>query len=240
MEYSFFRRKFAGLDSIVCPGDPDDPIIIFCHGYGANADNLAFFPSACPFKGVRPTWVFPHGIEQLSYEFGGGRAWFPLDVPLFQSLISNPDITPATEEQYQKLFNIDFEKPKAALENLIEELDRPRYDIILGGFSQGAMITTHLILSSKIPYRGALICSGALLLEKGWENNINLCAKVPFIQSHGYQDTILPYYHGERLNQLLSSRLHGEFISFNGGHEIPAVVLQKMQETIPLWTSTFN
>ncbi|EPJ32124.1 phospholipase/Carboxylesterase family protein, partial [Chlamydia psittaci 06-1683] len=113
-------------------------------------------------------------------------------------------------------------------------------DIILGGFSQGAMITTHLILSSKIPYRGALICSGALLLEKGWENNINLCAKVPFIQSHGYQDTILPYYHGERLNQLLSSRLHGEFISFNGGHEIPAVVLQKMQETIPLWTSTFN
>ncbi|EPP31706.1 phospholipase/Carboxylesterase family protein, partial [Chlamydia psittaci C1/97] len=53
MEYSFFRRKFAGLDSIVCPGDPDDPIIIFCHGYGANADNLAFFPSACPFKGVR-------------------------------------------------------------------------------------------------------------------------------------------------------------------------------------------
>ncbi|EPP32920.1 phospholipase/Carboxylesterase family protein [Chlamydia psittaci 84-8471/1] len=102
------------------------------------------------------------------------------------------------------------------------------------------MITTHLILSSKIPYRGALICSGALLLEKGWENNINLCAKVPFIQSHGYQDTILPYYHGERLNQLLSSRLHGEFISFNGGHEIPAVVLQKMQETIPLWTSTFN
>ncbi|WP_348664061.1 alpha/beta hydrolase [Chlamydia vaughanii] len=234
MEYSFFRRSFSDLDAIVCPGDPNDPIIIFLHGYGADADNLTFFPSACPFKGVRPTWIFPHGIEQVE-GFAGGRAWFPLDVPLFQSLISNPDITPETEHQYQVLFNMNFEKPKAALEKLITELDRPRHEIILGGFSQGAMMTTHLILSSKVPYRGALICSGAMILDKGWESNLNICAKVPFIQSHGYQDNILPYYHGEKLNHLLSQRLDGEFISFHGGHEIPIAVLQKMQEAIPQW-----
>ncbi|BAE81269.1 lysophospholipase esterase [Chlamydia felis Fe/C-56] len=65
MEYSFFRRKFAGLDAIVCPGDPDDPVIIFCHGYGADADNLAFFPSACPFKECALHGYFLMGLNSF-------------------------------------------------------------------------------------------------------------------------------------------------------------------------------
>ncbi|AHK63189.1 hypothetical protein BOKEGFJH_00305 [Chlamydia avium] len=236
MEYSFFRYQFSKLDAIVAPGNPEDPVIIFLHGYGSSADNLTFFPSACPFKDMRPTWIFPYGVEKLQ-SFSGGNAWFPLDEPLFQSLISNPDVTPTTERQYQKLFNVDFNKPKAALESLITEINRPHHDIILGGFSQGAMMTTQLILSSKIPYCGALICSGAMIFEKGWEENISVCGKSPFIQSHGYQDNILPYYHGEKLYSLLSRQLDGDFISFHGGHEIPTAVLQKIQKTIPLWKS---
>ena len=235
MGYSFFRRQFSQLDAIVAPGNPEDPIIIFLHGYGSDADNLTFFPTACPFKNIRPTWIFPRGLEQL-HSFAGGRAWFPLDESLFQNLISNPDITPETEHQYQVLFNLDFSRPRLALESLISDLNRPRHDIIIGGFSQGAMMTTHLVLSSKVPYCGALICSGAMILNKDWEENITICGKSPFIQSHGYRDSILPYYHGEKLYSLLSSHLTGDFISFHGGHEIPTAVLQKIQQTVPQWT----
>lgn len=235
MEYTFFRRQFSQLEAIVAPGNPKDPVIIFLHGYGSDADHLTFFPTACPFKDMHPTWVFPHGLEQLPT---GGRAWFPLDEPLFQSLISNPDVTSETKDLYQKLFHVDFDKPKNALETLIVELGRPRYNIILGGFSQGAMMTTHLILSSKTPYCGALICSGAMILDKGWEENVSICGKSPFIQSHGYQDSILPYYHGENLYSLLSLRLEGDLVSFPGGHEIPMTVLQKIQKIVPQWAKS--
>ena len=89
MGISFFRRKLAGIEYIESPGDPEAPLIVFCHGYGASADNLTFFPSMCKCGSLCPTWVFPHGIEKLAYELGGGRAWFPLDVKLFEYLISS-------------------------------------------------------------------------------------------------------------------------------------------------------
>lgn len=234
MNYSFYHYQSSTLRAIIAPGDPQDPMIIFLHGYGGNGDSLTFFPSICSFKTMRPTWIFPQGIERLE-EGVDGRAWFPLDINLFNTLISNPHITPDTEHQYQMLFNVDFDKPQQALEGLIEELGRPRHEIILGGFSQGAMMVTHLSLSSKVPFQGALICSGALLFNKGWEDKISFCGRVPYLQSHGHQDAILPYYLGEQLHSLLSSRLKGEFVSFHGGHEIPTTFIQKMQTVLPQW-----
>ncbi|AGJ64492.2 putative esterase [Chlamydia trachomatis L1/1322/p2] len=238
MSYSFFRRKLAGIEFIECPGDPEAPVIIFCHGYGASADHLTFFPTMCVCANLRPTWVFPHGIEQLPYQLGGGRAWFPLDTVLFEKLISSQEITPDTDRLYQQLLDVDFEKPKQALEGLIHELERDRSEVIIGGFSQGAMMTTHLMLSSRLPYRGALICSGAAVPNQSWEENASLCGKTPYIQSHGYDDPILPYFLGERLYKVLTASLKGEMVSFHGGHEIPVVMMQKIQESIALWSQS--
>ena len=236
MGISFFRRKLAGIEYIESPGDPEAPLIVFCHGYGASADNLTFFPSMCKCGSLCPTWVFPHGIEKLAYELGGGRAWFPLDVKLFEYLISSQEVSSDTDRLYQQLLDVDFEKPRQALEGLIHELGRDRSEVIIGGFSQGAMMTTHLMLSSRLPYRGALICSGAAVPNQGWEEKTLLCGKTPYIQSHGYDDPILPYFLGERLHKILASSLTGECVSFHGGHEIPVAMMQKIQESIILWT----
>ena len=236
MGYSFFLRKLAGVEFIESPGNPDHPAIIFCHGYGASADNLTFFPSMCVCEHLLPTWIFPQGIERLPHELGGGRAWCPLDTKLFESLISSQEITAETDLLYQQLLDVDFEKPRQALEGLIHELGRPRSEVIIGGFSQGAMMTTHLMLSSRLPYKGALICSGAAVPNQSWEEKSLLCGKTPYIQSHGYDDPILPYFLGERLYKTLASSLEGQFIAFHGGHEIPVIMMQKIQESITLWS----
>lgn len=235
---SFFRRKLAGLDVIECPGNPEDPVIILCHGYGAQADNLTFFPSVCSFSQMRPTWIFPNGILPLSEKAEYGRAWFPLDISLFESLITdNSKVSPEKERKYRELFDVDLTPAKEAIENLITDLQRPYRQIFIGGFSQGAILTTHLVLTSQIPYGGALIFSGAYVFDQGWEEGIRKCAQVPFVQSHGLQDTILPYFLGEKLHGFLSQRLHGELVSFPGGHEISSGVLQKVQHILPLWQS---
>ncbi|EPP35120.1 phospholipase/Carboxylesterase family protein [Chlamydia ibidis] len=235
MEYSFFHKNYSGVDVIECPGDSDAPIIIFCHGYGSSADNLTFFPNTCNFSGLRPTWIFPQGIEKLPSDLGSGYAWFPLNVPLFHELINTSQINERTRQQYQELFDVDFNRPREALENMISDLGRNKSEIIIGGFSQGAMITTHLILSSPSAYCGAIICSGALILKKYWDTLVQNCAQTPFIQSHGHQDQILPYYLGDSLFTLLSSQLCGEFVPFIGGHEIPLQMTQKMCKKVPIW-----
>ncbi|SPN73416.1 Predicted esterase,Phospholipase/Carboxylesterase [Chlamydia serpentis] len=236
VDYSFFHRKIGNLEAIECPGNPEDPIIILCHGYGAVADNLTFFPSVCSFPRLRPTWIFPNGILSLDNNFRGARAWFPLNVLLLEE-VSKLYVNGVKDckEKYDELFDVDLDSPKKALEDLITSLNRPYNEIIIGGFSQGAIISTHLVLTSKNPYAGALIFAGSKLFNKGWEQGIKQCSQVPFLQSHGYQDEILPYKLATDLYDLLSTKLKGELVSFNGGHEIPLVVFQKMQTIIPKW-----
>lgn len=234
MCYSFSCRDVSGMRVVECPGDSEAPTILFCHGYGASADHLTFFPDTCRFEGFRPTWIFPDGIEKLSYGLGG-CAWFPLDLPLFQSLVDNPEVTKDSRARYQKLLNVDFERPRSALENLIEDLNLDRKSLIIGGFSQGAMITTHLILNTITPFMGALICSGAMIFDKGWETQIHSCPKTPYLQSHGYHDGIIAYCLGEELHWLLTGGLQGELISFQGKHEIPSAVIKKIQKQVSVW-----
>lgn len=238
MIYSFFQRSLAGINFIECPGNPDDPVIIFCHGYGANAENLLFLLSACSFEKIQPTWIFPQGILSLSGQYQGGRAWFPLDIDLFQELIHTSEITEDVISKYQILFQASLDKPKTALAQFIHALKIPTTKIILGGFSQGAMLTTHTILSSNTAYMGALICSGAFILNQGWEEKILTSPQTPFLQTHGLYDSILPYYLGESLYKFLSQKLAGEWLPFQGGHEMLPVVLHKIEKLIPVWNST--
>ncbi|WP_066482899.1 alpha/beta hydrolase [Candidatus Chlamydia sanziniae] len=234
-QYSFFRRKCGGLDIIECPGNPEDPLIILCHGYGSQADNLIFFPSVSSFSGLRPTWIFPNGPISLTNQFQEGRAWFPLDMPLFQEVINDVSMTPEKEHKYRQLFNVNPDLAKETLENLIADLGRSYTDIIIGGFSQGAIMAAHLILTTQNPYAGALFFSGIRLFDKSWDKGIQHCAPVPFLQSHGYEDQILPYTYGKLLYDLISARLPGELVSFTGGHEIVPTVIETMCSLVPVW-----
>lgn len=233
MEYTCRSRFLGGVECIEFLGDANAPVIIFCHGYGGDASHLTFFPEVCQFSHCRPTWIFPRGIESLSW--GGGRAWFPLDEEVFQDLIRLPQSEASAKEKFERLFDIDFRKPRQALEALIDAVHRPRSEIIIGGFSQGAMMTTELMLHAHEPFLGALICSGAFLLHKEWDSLARSCPKTPFIQSHGTDDEIIPYFLGKELYRTLRQGLYGELITFSGGHEIPSIFLRNLQSTIMNW-----
>lgn len=205
-------------------GDPDAPTVVLFHGYGASAFDLY------PIHEVLVTdqkfnWVFPHGHLSIPLMPGyNGRAWFPIDMAALEEAIRKNDFRNFADKDPE---GMDIARASAYL--MLEALGVPWNQLILGGFSQGAMLATDLTLRNEQMAKGLLILSGALVNETLWKDLAPKKSNLRFFQSHGEYDPILGYANAKKLEKLLrSSGLLGEFIAFPGGHEIPAPVVQGM------------
>ena len=109
--------------------------------------------------------------------------------------------------------------------------------IVLGGFSQGAMVSTHLTLSTG--FRPALLAlfSGTLLCRDEWTRLAIAHPHCSVLQSHGHEDPLLPWGAAMELSQMLSDAgFDVDFVPFHGGHTIPMNVLQKLSERLELFS----
>ena len=97
--------------------------------------------------------------------------------------------------------------------------------LVLGGFSQGAMLTVDTALRGSVgPVIGLLVFSGALLCESLWRKAAkDKPLQVPVVQSHGTVDQVLPISTGRWLHELLRDiGCTGNLLEFNGPHTIPS------------------
>ncbi|MGV3666348.1 MAG: alpha/beta hydrolase [Leptospira bouyouniensis] len=203
-------------------GDPDAPTVVLFHGYGASAFDLY------PIHEVLVTdqkfnWVFPHGHLSIPLMPGySGRAWFPIDMAALEEAIRKNDFRNFADKDPE---GMDIARASAYL--MLEALGVPWNQLILGGFSQGAMLATDITLRNEKTSKGLMILSGALVNESLWKELAPKKANLRFFQSHGEYDPILGYANAKKLEKLLrNSGLLGEFIAFSGGHEIPSPVVQ--------------
>ena len=114
------------------------------------------------------------------------------------------------------------------IKSLISYLRLKSSDLILGGFSQGAMMTCQVALTLPDDIMGMILFSGNCVNIKTWEAAAPRHKAIPYIQSHGMEDPILGFKHAERLHSLLSeSGLKGQFLPFKGFHEIPLPVIRE-------------
>ena len=103
--------------------------------------------------------------------------------------------------------------------------------IVLGGFSQGGMVTTDVGLRLEEAPAGLCILSGTLICQDDWKQRAEKRTSLPVLQSHGRVDNVLSYGQSERLRDLLTGAgLSVEFIPFNGPHTIAPEVLERMAE----------
>ena len=105
--------------------------------------------------------------------------------------------------------------------------------IVIGGFSQGAMLATDVAL--RLPQSPAALCvlSGALVNEREWSQRAAHRGALKVLQSHGRYDSILPFAMGTALCDLLrEAGAEVDFIAFNGDHEIPPLVLQRLAKLL--------
>jgi phospholipase/carboxylesterase len=225
-----FRQQTLGqLNCVVFDVEPDSPpeqVVVLCHGFGASGEDLVpLGPELVRMapEGTRRTrFVFPAGPLDLSrYGMPGGRAWWPIDMQKLQMAAMRGMLRDLRHESPPEL-----PAARAALQSVLTELLQqtglPMSRFVLGGFSQGAMVTTDAVLMGGARPAGLVVYSGTLLCEDDWRPKAKDLAGLQVVQSHGTEDPILPYSLAEELREMLrAGEAKLEWISFDDGHTIP-------------------
>ncbi len=196
-----------------------DLTVVLFHGYGANAADLA--PLADALRSERPiSWVFPEGPLPIE-DYPSGRCWWPIDMAALQAAQLSGRQRDLTLEP------AGLPAARRAAGEVLKELDVPWDKLVLGGFSQGAMLAADLALRAPEAPRGLALLSGTLVNAPVWKTLAAARRGMPFFQSHGRMDPILPFGAALKLEALLcEAGLKGRLHAFDGGHGIPSEVLE--------------
>lgn len=208
-------------------GGGNGPVVMLLHGFGAPGDDLV--PLAEVIDTPATTrWLFPEAPLSLNMGFGDSRAWWIIDFARIQEDRAAGRIRDLSVEIPQGL-GLARERLLVFLKELPRQLSIDYRKTIIGGFSQGSMLTCDAILHTDYPFAGLVQLSGNLLAQEVWDPLMQKRHGMPVFQSHGTQDDILPHVGAERLRDALTrSGLAVEWHSFRGGHEIPESVLRRL------------
>lgn len=199
--------------------------IFMFHGYGASMNDLY------PLESVMKTdkdydWIFPNGVLSVPMGIGmEGRAWFPIDMAELEAAMRTGSFRSFEDKEPKEFLDV-LPVVKTFIDNIAKEYD----EIIIGGFSQGAMISAHLTGKNFSKQKGLILMSGTLIARDILIENLQSQNPVPFIQSHGKNDPVLNFDEAMKLFELFKlCRFQGEFIGFEGAHEIPFAVTSKVR-----------
>jgi len=209
-------RKLAKVYCLDEYQDDNAPWMILLHGFGADASDLEPLKDHIPVN-KKINWLFPQGILEVPIGPGWtGRAWWNIEMRTLETDFS------ATKPD-------GLLRARQELMSAIEALKVPWSKIILGGFSQGAMLATDLYLNAPEIPAGLVLMSGSLINKEELKPLVGKRKGEKFFQSHGEYDNVLPIRGARQLESLLNQNgMKGGLVSFSGGHEIPPVVLQKI------------
>jgi phospholipase/carboxylesterase len=147
-----------------------------------------------------------------------GRAWFPIPLRELQEGVDYSNATPP-----------GLEKAVSHVKGILKSI--PNEKIILGGFSQGAMLATQIVLTDPSRFLGLAVLSGTLVHSAVWKKAAQQNQKpLTVFQSHGALDPVLPIEGAVKLNDLLNEcGWHCNLLTFRGGHEIPPSVIRDLK-----------
>jgi phospholipase/carboxylesterase len=221
-------RLSGGTDG---QGSGDGPVVLLLHGYGAPGDDLVVLADV--FTGPDSIrWIFPEAPLPLHMGSGNARAWWLIDMAKLEADRASGRVRDLSSEVPRGL-----PQAREALESFLAVLPGAlsvNYQrALIGGFSQGAMLTCDVVMRTAFPFAGLIQLSGTLLAQQDWRPSVGNRAGVPVFQSHGTLDPILPYVMAERLrDELIGAGLTVNWHSFRGGHEIPEPILTRLGEFV--------
>jgi phospholipase/carboxylesterase len=226
------RERFGDLDTLVLGGDDDrgggdGPAVVLLHGFGAPGDDLVPLSG---LLGLPPTvrLVFPAAPLALPAFFGDSRAWWMIDTDALERDMAAGRPRDRSAEVPEGLAPAR-DAVAACLDEVCRRLAVPEGQLVLGGFSQGAMLSCDVALRGALPLAGLVLLSGTLLCADQWAPLMAARGGLPVLQSHGRADPLLSFEAAERLrDRLRAAELDVEWHAFDGGHEIPPPVLSAL------------
>jgi len=145
------HTEIAGLKVQVFQATQTPPkaAVILCHGFGAPGNDLVGLGAELARQVPALTDVrfyFPAAPIELEMGWGDSRAWWLIDMAAIQRLQHDP----AAQREFRKLEPNGMPAARKAMLALVHEVAThtglPMKKIVLGGFSQGAMIATDVAL----------------------------------------------------------------------------------------------
>lgn len=212
-------------------GGGTGPALVLLHGFGApGTDLVSLWRELRAPSGMR--FVFPEAPLTLDPDGTLGapdaRAWWQLDMLKLERALSRGELRDLTGDVPDGLAEARA-KVIGMLDALQDELGVSGETLVLGGFSQGAMLALDVALRTERPLAGLVLLSGTLLAEHEWLPLMPKRAGLPVLQSHGRADPLLPFAIAELLGERLrDAGLRHQFVTFNGGHEISRGVLEAL------------
>lgn len=215
------RTELAGLSAVIAGPADAHVTAILMHGFGAPGDDLV---GLAPYIDAPVRFVFPAAPLELGGLYGDSRAWWLLDLArLEHDLATGRAATRATE------IPEGLVDARAKVLALVDEVTT-RFSgtkLVLGGFSQGAMLALDVALHTPTAPAGLVLMSGTLLAEPVWGPRFARLAGTPVLMSHGHADQLLPFAAAETLrDKLTAAGALVEWRAFAGGHEIPPPVVE--------------
>jgi phospholipase/carboxylesterase len=203
-------------------------MVVLLHGFAMTAADLAPFAHSLRLPAL---FVFPEGPLP-----GGpsGRAWFPMDIEARRAaqqhgprdlVDSSPSGLSEARERlgaFLRVTTVRFQPER----------------IVLGGFSQGAMLACDLLLHEALVVNALLLMSASRLAVKDWQSRRERLQSLPVLVSHGERDTDLAFSAGVGLRDfVVAAGATVTWVPFDGGHEIPLVVWRAIRKFLRPFTA---
>lgn len=239
MAFQKKRVHFGGLKCVQVDGGKNPNTVVFClHGFGAPGDDLVPIAeqwieqlgSAAEY--VR--FIFPAGLLSLDdMGLAGGRAWWELNMARLMQAMDARDFD---EMQVHEPPGIGEARLAVStmIHEVLDEINIGCSQVVLGGFSQGAMLAMDVALRG-MPDPPAVLFqySGTLICEPIWRKSISKLIHTEVIQSHGSFDSILPYESAERLYEILKvAGVPVTFYPFDGPHTLTYEAIEATAQAI--------
>jgi len=198
-------------------GKPDDapmPLLVFLHGRGADANDLAdLAPMVDSAEGYR--FVFANAPKPFEPYPGMtfGFSWFDGWPPSRESIAES------------RALLLRF------LDEIVARYPPPDARLILAGFSQGALMALDAGFRTAQPLRGIIAMSGGLYEEE--LPDFRAHAGLPVLLVHGTLDDMIPVVAARRARRVLEENgIEPEYHEYSMGHHVTPESMETVADFI--------
>ncbi len=208
--------------------------IVLLHGFGAPGDDLAGLARPLASLGLPAgtRLVFPEALHDLTsmrgFElYGGARAWWMVDFARRAELTRAGGIEAVIADEPAGMD--EARSAVIAMLDALAERGTPPSRVVLGGFSQGAMLAADVAFRTSRPFAGLVLLSAAFVAAGAWRPRMAARSGTKVFQRHGRVDDILPILVARPLCEAMQhAGLDVDYDEFDGGHGIPPEVLASL------------